>query len=78
MVGLFQLFQISVLDNFLASGDEIGQGFTLQHSVAKECEIHYLVQYLVSGGEGLNVGTVGLAYGFTGFTGLGLFLLRGI
>ena len=78
MPTLINLLQISVLDHFLASGDEIGKGFSLQHTVAKKREIHNLVKDFVAGSEGFNIGTMGFAYCFTGLAGFGLFLIRSI
>ena len=72
------LFQIGVLHNFLAPGNEIGEGLAFEHAVGQQGQVYNLVQHLIAAGKCFNIGTVCLANSLAGFAGLGLFLLGSV
>ena len=53
----------------MAAGDEVAQGLALEHTVCEEGEVGDLVQDLVAGGKGLDIGLMGLADLFAGLAG---------
>ena len=72
------LFQVGVRDHLLAAGDEIAEGLALQHTVRQEREVGDLVQDLIPGREGFDIGPVGLADLFAGLAGGVLLRVGGV